>query len=118
MSAVMNYKDYTGSIEFSEQDRLFYGKVLGVQALISYEGHTGDELVKDFHDAVDSYLSLCEEKGVRPEKAYKGTFNVRMEPELHRRAAAYALSHDMSLNSFVEESVRNELARRCAKAGS
>ncbi|MCD8307271.1 MAG: type II toxin-antitoxin system HicB family antitoxin [Clostridia bacterium] len=118
MSAVMNYKDYTGSIELSEQDGLFYGKVLGIRALISYEGRTGDELVKDFHDAVDSYLSLCEEKGIRPEKAYKGSFNVRVSPELHRRAAVYALSHDMSLNSFVEESVRNELSRRTGNSGS
>ena len=37
MSNVMNYKGYTGSVEFSEEDHIFYGKVLGIRSLISYE---------------------------------------------------------------------------------
>lgn len=34
MSSVMKYKDYIGSVEFSEEDQLFYGKVLGIHSLI------------------------------------------------------------------------------------
>ena len=62
MNNTMEYKGYVGSVEFSEEDGLFYGKVMGIRALISYEGSTAAELVNDFHGAVDDYLALCEEK--------------------------------------------------------
>ena len=58
MSSVMKYKDYIGSVEFSEEDQLFYGKVLGIHSLISYEGESAKELIQDFHEAVDDYLEL------------------------------------------------------------
>ena len=66
----MQYKGYVGSVEFSEADGLFFGKVLGIRALISYEGTNAAELVADFHGAVDDYLSLCEAENSEPEKAY------------------------------------------------
>lgn len=63
MSSVMKYKDYIGSVEFSEEDQLFYGKVLGIHSLISYEGESAKELIQDFHEAVDDYLEfMCRKK--------------------------------------------------------
>lgn len=58
---------------------------------------------KDFHRAVDKYLALCEEKGEEPEKAFKGSFNIRISPELHKRLLIEAVSRNMSLNSLVQE---------------
>lgn len=101
----MEYKGYVGSVEFSEEDGLFYGKVMGIRALISYEGSTAAELVNDFHGAVDDYLALCEENHTEPERAYKGSFNVRISPELHKQAVIFAMAHNMSLNSLVENSI-------------
>lgn len=109
MNNTMEYKGYIGSVEFSESDELFYGKVLGIRALISYEGTSAKELIADFHRSVDDYLYLCREQGMIPEKAYKGGFNVRISPELHRTAALYAISHQMSLNSFVEMALKKQL---------
>ncbi|MCD8295635.1 MAG: type II toxin-antitoxin system HicB family antitoxin [Clostridia bacterium] len=114
MSKTLEYKDYNGSIEYSEEDGLLYGKVIGVRALISYEGMTIADLIEDFHNAIDDYLELCKDKGIQPEKAYKGTFNVRISPDLHRQAAIYALTHDMSLNSFVAEAVADEIQKKSA----
>lgn len=110
MNNTMEYKDYIGSVEFSESDGIFFGKVMGIRALISYEGTNAKELVEDFHSAVDDYLSLCDEKGIAPERAYKGTFNVRISPELHRQCAIYAVSHQKTLNSFVEDSLKRALS--------
>ena len=110
MNNTMEYKGYVGSVEFSEADGVFYGKVQGIRSLISYEGETARELIQDFHEAVDDYLVLCEEEGSKPEIAYKGSFNVRFGPELHRDAAIYAMTHNQSLNSFVEAAVREKLA--------
>lgn len=110
MSNTMEYKNYVGSVEFSESDGVFFGKVMGIRAMISYEGTTAKELVEDFHGAVDDYLALCEAEGKEPERAYKGSFNVRVSPELHKQAVIYASSHQMSLNSLVESALRNSLA--------
>ena len=109
MNNTMEYKGYIGSVEFSEEDALFYGKVLGIRALISYERTNAAELVADFHGAVDDYLELCAQSGTEPEKAYKGSFNVRISPELHKQAVIAAMSHNMSLNSFVETSIQQAL---------
>ena len=65
MSSVMKYKDYIGSVEFSEEDQIFYGKVLGIHSLISYEGESAKELIQDFHEAVDDYLELCAGKSLQ-----------------------------------------------------
>lgn len=111
MSSVLEYKGYVGSIEFSEKDCVFYGKVQGIRSLISYEGESAKELVADFHTAVDDYLSLCEERGSEPERAYKGTFNIRISPELHKSAAIYAYEHKTSLNSVVEEAITGFMIR-------
>ncbi len=105
MSNTMDYKGYTGSVEFSPEDRLFFGKVLGIQALISYEGTSADELVEDFQGAVDDYLSLCAAQDIAPEKPYKGSFNVRIPPELHRQDAVFADAHHMSLNETVKNAL-------------
>lgn len=111
MNNVIEYKGYIGSVEFSEEDGVFFGKVQGIRSLISYEGTNAKELISDFHGAVDDYLALCEEEGSSPEVAYKGSFNVRFKnKENHRRAAVYAMMHEQSLNSFIEEAVEEKLS--------
>jgi predicted HicB family RNase H-like nuclease len=107
----LNYKGYTGSIEFSRDDDLFFGKVLGIQSLISYEGKTGKELEKDFQEAIDDYLETCKLNGSTPEKAFKGNFNVRISPQLHYKAALLAMEENMSLNNFVAESIRDKIRK-------
>ena len=58
----MTYKGYVGSVEFSDADGVFFGKVHGVRSLISYEGETREALEADFQQAVEAYLELCQEK--------------------------------------------------------
>ncbi|MBO5034534.1 MAG: type II toxin-antitoxin system HicB family antitoxin [Oscillospiraceae bacterium] len=105
MNNTMEYKGYVGSVEFSEADALFFGKVMGIRALISYEGENARDLVEDFHGAVEDYLAMCDAEGIEPEKAYKGSFNIRISPELHKQAVITATARQMSLNSFVESSI-------------
>ena len=110
MNNIIKYKDYIGSVEFSEADGIFYGKVQGIKSLISYEGTTANELIADFHGAVDSYLESCKVNGDTPETAFKGSINIRFkDQEQHRRAAVYAISHNQSLNSFIVEAIDDKL---------
>lgn len=106
MSSTMRYKGYVGSVEFSEADGVFHGRVMGIRSLISYEGENAAELVADFHGAVDEYLDMCKADGVAPEIAYKGSFNVRVTPQLHEKLAVYAQNHGISLNKLVEAALQ------------
>ncbi|TKG93661.1 type II toxin-antitoxin system HicB family antitoxin [Puteibacter caeruleilacunae] len=107
----LTYKNYTGSIEYSREDGLLYGKVLGIKGLVSYEGKTGKDLDADFMTAIDEYIDDCKEAGIEPEKPFKGNFNVRISSELHRKAALLAMEAKISLNNFVAESIRDRIFR-------
>lgn len=112
MSNFIHYREYIGSVEFSEEDEVFHGKLIGMKkASISYEGDNVTSFIKDFHDAVDEYLEHCEENGIQPEKPFKGSFNIRIRPELHKKAALAASDKGMSLNSLVEESIQQYLSK-------
>ena len=69
-------------------------------------------LLEDFHGAVDDYLELCRAEGKTPETAYKGSFNVRISPELHKQLAVYAMEHNVSLNHCVEQALEKALAQK------
>ena len=47
MNNTMEYKGYVGSVEFSEADGVFFGKVQGIRSLISYEGENAKALIRD-----------------------------------------------------------------------
>ena len=112
MNNTIQYKGYIGSVEFSEDDGIFYGKVLGIRSLISYEGENAQELLNDFHGAVDEYLETCKAEGREPEIAFKGSFNVRLSPELHKKLFIYATVHQMSMNKCIEDILKESPAAR------
>ena len=106
---MMNYKGYIGSVEYDDENRVFTGTVINTRTVITFHGFSVDELEKEFHTSVDDYLQWCREDGIEPEKPYSGKFNVRFSPELHRRAALGAKRLGISLNSFMERAVEDEL---------
>ena len=97
----IQYKNYIGTVEWTDEDGVFHGKVLGIRGLISYQGKDINSLKKDFCDSIDDYLSYCEAKGIKPQEPFKGSFNVRVDPELHRKAAEKAKESGISLNKLV-----------------
>ena len=106
----IHYKGYIGSVEFSEEDAVFHGKVIGIKPLISFEGDSVIAITKDFQDAIDEYLDFCAGNGKTPEKSFKGSFNVRIGSDLHRKAAVTASAKGMTLNAFVEDAIRKTVA--------
>ena len=109
MSNLLEYKGYYGTVEYSNADNVLHGKVLGIRSLLSYEGISLTSLRNDFEDVIDDYLETCSENGVEPEKPYKGKFNVRVSPELHRSLAVYAINHGQTLNAAVEEAIKRHV---------
>ena len=110
----LEHKGYTGSIEYSQEDNLLYGKVLGIRGLISFEGESGKLLEDDFKEAVEVYLNDCQVDGKSPEKPFKGSFNVRIPASLHQRAALLAMETKTSLNNLVAEAIRSRVTKEIA----
>ena len=86
MKNVLHYKGYSAKPEYSAEDQVFYGKILGIDDLVDFYTENAKELEQEFHAAVDDYLAFCQEVGKQPQKEFSGTFNVRISPELHRKA--------------------------------
>jgi predicted HicB family RNase H-like nuclease len=107
---LVSYKGYLGSVEFDQDDRIFYGRLVFIRALVSYEAKDAEALVRGFHEAVDDYLAHCEDEGAPPERPLKGSFNVRTGPDLHRRAVVTASRAGMSLNAFVTRALETAVA--------
>lgn len=109
MENTLEYKGYFSNIQFSAEDNVLYGKIEGIDDLVTFESETASEIENEFKKAVDDYLNYCNEIGREPSKMYKGTFNVRIDPLLHKEISFYASKAGISLNQAVEQSIRQYL---------
>ncbi|WP_422662058.1 type II toxin-antitoxin system HicB family antitoxin [Pannus brasiliensis] len=64
----MKYKGYEARIEYDEEYRLFFGRVIGIKDIIVFDGLSVDELEQAFHDVIDRYLADCETVGKIPDR--------------------------------------------------
>ena len=101
----IRYKGYEGSIEVDVERQVCRGKILFIDDLVTYEAKSIDQIQTEFQLAVDDYLETCKALGRNPQKTFKGSFNVRMSPELHRKAAILAFHENLSLNELVGKAV-------------
>lgn len=111
MSKMLEYKGYLGSVEFSDADDVFHGKLEFIRDLVTYEGTDAQSLKAAFHEAVDDYLELCADEGRSPDTPLKGSFNIRPGHELHRRAILLATRRGVKLNNIVTDALRDYLDR-------
>jgi predicted HicB family RNase H-like nuclease len=106
----LKYKGYTGSVEYSEEDKCLFGKVQGMpKDCITYEGSTVEELTADFEGTIDDYLKFCAEEGIEPRKPYTGVLNVRLTPEIHSGVAMAAQEAGITINAFIKNAVARAL---------
>ncbi|WP_372773480.1 type II toxin-antitoxin system HicB family antitoxin [Mangrovibacterium sp.] len=109
MKNVMEYKGFMGTVNYSADDRVFFGKVEGINDLVTFEGTTVDELEAAFEEMVDLHIEDCKREGKPVEKSYKGSFNVRLSVDLHRKAAQVAAAKGITLNQLVKHALKREL---------
>ena len=109
MKDVMIYKDFIGSVHYSTDDEVFFGKLEGINDSIGFEGKSVKELKSAFEEAVDDYLELCETNNKEPQKLYRGSFNIRISTDLHKKAAQLALTKGISLNQYIENAIADKV---------
>ena len=107
---ILEYKGFYGSVDYSLEDECFFGKILGISDLVTFEGDSIVSLKKAFHEMADDYIVDCERMGKKvPLEKYEGSFSVVISPELHKKAALVASKRGMSLNDFVQKAIADEL---------
>ena len=63
MSQTQQHKGYDGSVEYSAEDRVLHGSLIGICDFIVYEGVDVGDLEFNFRAAVDEYLAFCAAEG-------------------------------------------------------
>jgi len=111
---MIEYKGYSGAIEFDPHLRVFTGHVVDLRDEIYFEGDSVESLEASMRRAVDHYLSVCEKRGEEPERPFSGKLNLRLGPDLHRAATLAAAAEGESLNHWlvrvVESAAQNRIA--------
>ena len=105
----LKYRGYLGTIEPDLDTGELFGKLAFIGDLVTFEAETLKQLEIAFKASVDEYLASCAALGKQPDQPFKGTFNVRISPELHRQAVLAA--RDSSLNAFVSAAISEKLDR-------
>jgi predicted HicB family RNase H-like nuclease len=103
----ISYKGYQASVEF--EDGVLFVKVLHIDDLLVGQCNSASETLGVLADLIDAYMEDCAEIGRDPTKPFKGTFNIRMNPELHRRAAWSAAEDGVTLNNWIQSAVEEKL---------
>jgi DNA end-binding protein Ku len=105
--SVLRHKDYQGEVEYDE-GRLIV-RVLHIEDLITTEIDSASEAQAAFAELVEDYVASCVELGKQPSKPFKGSFNIRMSPDLHKQLAFAAIEDGETLNSFVVSIIENNI---------
>jgi len=109
MKNTLIYKEFIGTVSYSSDDRIFYGKIEGIDDLITFEGTSVEELESAFKFMIDQHIADCEKEGKPAEKSYKGVFNIRISPKLHKKASHVALKKGITLNKMIKLALEKEL---------
>jgi predicted HicB family RNase H-like nuclease len=104
---MLKYKGYTGFVIYDDEAHIFHGELVGIRAVITFQGSTVKEIEQSFKDSVDDYLAWCKKRGKEPEKTHSGKFNLRMPPELYVKISATAAQQGMSINSYIIDKLRS-----------
>ena len=108
MANTIEYNGYIGTVEYSSEDRCFFGKIDMINDLVTFEADNAIELEENFKNAVDDYLATCKKLEREPQKAFKGVFNVRTGSSLHMAAVRNALKMGISLNSYIKNLIEKD----------
>ena len=109
MKDKLKYKEFFATVHFNSNDKVFYGKIEGISDLISFEGDTVQSLKSAFEEACEDYLQICKDLKKLPIKSYKGSFNVRIPSELHRKLSDKAIISGQPINRIVQNAIEREV---------
>ncbi len=112
MSKVLKHNGYIGSIDYSIEDEILYGKIECINDVITYEADNIKDLKAEFINAVDDYIDTCKQLGIEPNKPMNGSFNVRIGEDLHKKVFYKSKELGVTLNEFVRISLQEKISNK------
>lgn len=100
---MMKYAGYIARIEFDEDDRIFVGRLAGIDDIVTFHGTTVEELETAFHESVDHYIEVSKRTGRPAQKPYSGNLMLRISPEIHAAVATASQVQGKSINQWAAE---------------
>ena len=108
----IKHKNISGTLDFDEESKMFFGKLIGINGVVMYEGENATEFQNNFISAVEDYINFCEEKKIPIMREFKGVFNVRTTPEIHEALNILSIESGEKINSLVNESLKSFLKQK------
>ena len=101
----MEYKGYIAAIEYDESVGLLHGRVInaGTSPVATFEASGVEGLKHEFHTSIDQYLTLCEERGIEPQKPFSGKVLLDLGAGLHRKVTLASMDDGMTLNTWIKK---------------
>ena len=103
MNNNLSYKGFTARIEFSADDNVFVGRLVGIDDIVVFDGETVDALKQSMNDSVDFYIETCENENKQPKKSFSGKLLFRFPNKLHEKIAEAAARNGKSINEWGKE---------------
>lgn len=103
MNSTLKYKGFTSSVQFSADDGVFVGRVLGIDDIVVFHGQSVAGLKKEFRESIDFYLEICAKQSKPPKKPYSGKLLFRLPSDLHAKIAETAARKGKSINEWGKE---------------
>ncbi len=110
----MKYKGYIATIEYDESVDLLHGRVInaGASPVATFEASDVEGLKREFRTSIDQYLTLCEERGIEPQKPFSGETLIRLGPRLHGQVTLAAIEDGMTLNAWIRKALEEKVMPR------
>lgn len=110
--SLIKYKGYSARVEYSVEDKLLVGAVVGIKDSLSFHAENSGEIESAFHETIDDYLAVCEKRGLEPSKPFSGEFRYRPGQKRHEELALLAVLEKASNNDLVNKAVDEYLKSR------
>lgn len=99
----IEYKGYIARVEYSAEDELLVGTVVGIEDSLSFHGETAMEMKAALKETIDGYLAFCRKQNRNPDKVYRGEFRYRLGPARHKMLDQIAAKLNKSSNDVLNE---------------
>lgn len=113
----LTYNGFLGVFNYIEDEDILHGKIEGITDLVTFEGASIKEVKEAFREAVDDYIEICKEVKKEPLKSFKGSFNVRLTPQLHTQVFFEAKRQNMNINQFVKKALQTTIQKKQCSTG-
>ncbi len=110
MMNTMEFDGFQAIIKYDPEIEMFRGEFLGLNDGADFYAKDIEGLKHEGATSLKVFLAACEERGIKPRKAYSGKFNVRIAPALHSDIAVKASAEGKRLNQWVAETLQQATA--------